>query len=204
MSNPGVITLTEKKLERGVSFRVEDNLGEAIHFHYKNIRVDLSVKELLEVAEICDESVRKLVPVKGFDPDDYDEDFILKHSGKLLELKAVREKKLPVKKLCYIEKNRLGIPVRKSIKQYRPSGEKDRADHIPVVFNEDRVLMYGAEEAFLAYRKDPEAKISVKSLYFEHRKYSAPKHPVLEYFFKWDRNRIIETMYAIAAKVLHL
>ena len=34
MSNPGVLYLATKKLKNGESYRVEDNIGEAIHLHY--------------------------------------------------------------------------------------------------------------------------------------------------------------------------
>jgi len=53
MSNPGVITLAavrapSKNMSR---FCVEDNIGEAIHVHWNNLRFDFSVREFLEFAD---------------------------------------------------------------------------------------------------------------------------------------------------------
>ena len=48
MSNPGVIELFNfayRYRSGNHSFRIEDNIGEAIHLHLDNIRLDLSVKE---------------------------------------------------------------------------------------------------------------------------------------------------------------
>ena len=57
MSNPGVIELFGFEFRNNFgnhSFRVEDNIGEAIHFHFDNIRLDLTVKEFFaHLLSIC-------------------------------------------------------------------------------------------------------------------------------------------------------
>lgn len=62
-TNPGVIILTKEQL-RGTFMHhrldIEDNIGEGIHIHYKNFRLDLTIKDFLKLAEACDESLRKL------------------------------------------------------------------------------------------------------------------------------------------------
>jgi hypothetical protein len=62
-TNPGVIILTKEQL-RGTFMHhrldIEDNIGEGIHIHYKNFRLDLTTKDFLKLAEACDESLRKL------------------------------------------------------------------------------------------------------------------------------------------------
>ncbi len=60
MSNPGVIILAETRTRRGESFRIEDNIGESIHIHYKNIRMDFTVRDFLSLARGCSDSLQKL------------------------------------------------------------------------------------------------------------------------------------------------
>ena len=58
MSNPGVIILDTKKkniiqrIFNRNSFRyvqIEDNIGEAIHIHFDDFRIELSIKEFFEI-----------------------------------------------------------------------------------------------------------------------------------------------------------
>lgn len=50
MSNPGVRIIIDK-LIAGKSFRIEDNIGEAIHIHWGDIRVNLTIEEFYKLAE---------------------------------------------------------------------------------------------------------------------------------------------------------
>ena len=50
MSNPGVILLARTKTECG-DFIIEDNLGEAVHLHLGNIRVDMTIDDLNQLAQ---------------------------------------------------------------------------------------------------------------------------------------------------------
>ena len=97
MSNPGVITLTEKEISASKSFRVEDNLGESIHFHYNDIRIDLTIKELLYIASVCDETIYELVSAENFNLDNFDGDFLNKYSQCLMDLENVTEDQVAVK-----------------------------------------------------------------------------------------------------------
>lgn len=72
MSNPGVLTLTSKQISHRRHFRVEDNLGESIHFHYNDIRIDLTIKELLQISRECDRAIYDLIPEKSFRIEDYE------------------------------------------------------------------------------------------------------------------------------------
>jgi hypothetical protein len=47
MSNPGVLMLSET-LINGKSFRIEDNIGEAIHIHFGDIRLDMTIREFFD------------------------------------------------------------------------------------------------------------------------------------------------------------
>lgn len=75
MSNPAVITLAN--LCDGVPnfpyrFEIEDNIGEAIHIHYKDIRLDLTVREFLDLADTARELICSLMPLPDFDLDYFD------------------------------------------------------------------------------------------------------------------------------------
>ena len=40
--------------------QIEDNIGEGIHLHYKNIRYDFSIRDFLSYANGCKEALDKL------------------------------------------------------------------------------------------------------------------------------------------------
>lgn len=65
MSNPGVVTLTKTNV-CWQELKIEDNLGEAIHIHLGQIRIDLTVKEFTDLAiaveKILDQ-MNELIPV---------------------------------------------------------------------------------------------------------------------------------------------
>lgn len=50
MSNPGVRIIIDKQIA-GKSFRIEDNIGEAIHIHWGEFRIDLTIREFYKLAE---------------------------------------------------------------------------------------------------------------------------------------------------------
>jgi|TARA_Y100000310_G_scaffold279708_1_gene298985 hypothetical protein len=61
--NAGVVVLSTTFLQNTTMngrLDIEDNIGEGIHIHYKNFRLDLTIKDFLKLAEACDESLRKL------------------------------------------------------------------------------------------------------------------------------------------------
>ena len=39
---------------------VEDNIGEGIHIHYRNLRFDFTIKDFIELAKACDKSLKEL------------------------------------------------------------------------------------------------------------------------------------------------
>ena len=85
MSNPAVITLASlnsrnKTFKR---FQIEDNIGEAIHLHVDNIRIDLSVNEFLSFSDKVRKSLSELNLFHGYDINDFDSHF-LHECGNLL------------------------------------------------------------------------------------------------------------------------
>ena len=73
MSNPGVLSLASlEPVGADYRFEIEDNIGEAIHIHYKDIRLDLTVAEFYDIAEQMDKMIDMVVDVEGFSSKDYD------------------------------------------------------------------------------------------------------------------------------------
>ena len=62
-TNPGVIVLTKTQLQDTQLHHrldIEDNIGEEMHIHYKNFRMDYTVKDFLELARACDDALINL------------------------------------------------------------------------------------------------------------------------------------------------
>ena len=203
MSNPGVITLAETVLGTGKNFRVEDNLAESIHFHYRDIRIDLTIRELEQIAKICDYSISDLVKVDNFELDEYDDTFLINHSSKFIDLNCIREEYVPVQNLCFEKKIAVCVPVYKKLSQKsaaKLSSEK-KCFGMPVVFNEGSVLFSGTAQVAAEYLKNPAGMVKVHRFVFENGKYSERKHPVFAHFFKWNKQRLKRTLWAMAERI---
>jgi|TARA_R110001583_G_scaffold41583_2_gene132151 hypothetical protein len=59
-TNTGVVLLARRKLNGQDRLDIEDNIGEGIHIHYKNFRLDYTVEELLSFAKACEEALNEL------------------------------------------------------------------------------------------------------------------------------------------------
>ena len=58
-TNVGVITLFSQEVSDGafkhdLRFIVEDNIGEGVHIHYKNMRLDFTVSDFLKLSDSCE------------------------------------------------------------------------------------------------------------------------------------------------------
>jgi len=58
--NVGVLLLASQKID-GVRLDIEDNIGESIHLHYKNMRFDFTVHDFLTFSEGCKKAQTQLV-----------------------------------------------------------------------------------------------------------------------------------------------
>ncbi|MBR6888277.1 MAG: hypothetical protein IKN16_07495 [Selenomonadaceae bacterium] len=102
MSNPGVIQLfgfNYKFNDVPHTFRVEDNIGEAIHFHFDNFRLDLTVKEFRAFADDMLDAITAAVNVEGFDARKQDLLFLFQHATLLPWLREFRIEYMPVKEI---------------------------------------------------------------------------------------------------------
>jgi SAM-dependent methyltransferase len=89
MSNPGVIILAAQNGHLPYRFEIEDNIGEAVHIHYKDIRLDLTVKEFKELTDRLPDCIDALVAGTGWSCRDVDPVFLLDVSCLLPELMTV-------------------------------------------------------------------------------------------------------------------
>jgi len=58
-TNTGVILLASRS-KGNYRLDIEDNIGEGIHIHYNNLRLDYSTKELLSFAAACQKALKEL------------------------------------------------------------------------------------------------------------------------------------------------
>lgn len=213
MSNPGVITLTEKDISTSKRFRVEDNLGESIHFHYNDIRIDLTIQELLYIGKVCDESIYDLVKAQDFDLDDYDGDFLNAYSQCFMDLESVTKDTVMVKDLYVQTKNVLHLPVRRrlknslanrlaSMKVRRSRYDVDKTSYPVVLFNDNNTVMYGEQQVAKLFLEDMQASVPVLRMHFEKGKYSVSKHPWIPFLFQWNKKRFIKVAKKAAMKLL--
>ncbi|MBR4245971.1 MAG: hypothetical protein IKQ13_03125 [Treponema sp.] len=206
MSNPGVITLTEMLLKGGASFRVEDNLCESIHIHYKDMRIDLTIKELFSIAKRCEASICDLVPAKNFDLEKYDDLFLEYNAHKFTELIEINDLEVPVKSLFIRRRGLFGVNVYKKITMKTAKQKIDKIESCGgkgevVVFNYSKVVMAGEEKIIESYLANKESKIIVKQFVFENGKYTPTTHPYFSFIFKWDKVRMKNLLKKIAKKV---
>jgi len=104
MSNPAVVMLASEssKKSKFKRFVVEDNIGESMHLHIDNIRVDFTIKEFLEFSKMIRESLKELDILKGYDINKFDEHFLKSCSDFLPNLTEIRKEKIKLKNLLAI------------------------------------------------------------------------------------------------------
>lgn len=212
MSNPGVWTLTQKSISANKFFKVEDNLGESIHFHYNDIRIDLTIKELLYLSEICDKTIYELVNAENFHLDDFDGNFLNQYSQCLIDLISVSEDYVDAKTFYFQSHNLIHLPVRRKLtpsranqillKSVDTSAVREKKSDSVVLFNNDNTILYGETIAANHLLQHPEHPIKVLRMHFEKEKHTVYRHPWIPFLFKWDKQRLIHTAKKIAMRVL--
>lgn len=75
MSNPAVTKLVRGEFDK-MSFWMDDNVGESIHIHLGNFRLDLTKNELYELNNELSSTITKLVNVEGFKCKNFDPVFV--------------------------------------------------------------------------------------------------------------------------------
>jgi hypothetical protein len=142
MSNPGVIVLA--KATRPASFRrfvVEDNIGESIHLHVDNLRIDFSVDQFLSFARIIEESLAGLELIPGYSLGNFDENFLSSIASLLPKLQAVSVEKVKLSSLrCIVRGRRFGRIPKVSLRQ--------------VTDTPAYKFLRGEDDGFLKYEQD--------------------------------------------------
>jgi hypothetical protein len=98
MSNPGVITLADTRIGQN-NFRIEDNIGEAIHIHYGNIRLDMSIDEFARLVNELKIIMTEMMDVDNFSFDRYDALFLSDVTEILLNLENISFEDIQVSEL---------------------------------------------------------------------------------------------------------
>ena len=92
MSNPAVLTLDNVKKSEGSlnRFTIEDNIGESLHIHVDNMRIDLSVDEFLTFSRMIRESLEEINILCGYSINTFDEAFLRNCSAFLPQLYDIK------------------------------------------------------------------------------------------------------------------
>lgn len=108
MSNPAVIVLASNNKKNGEfkRFQIEDNIGESIHLHIDNMRLDFTVKEFLAFSSMVRQSLNKLDFLRGYNLDDFDEHFLSECSFFLPKLKEISIIKMKISDLRCIKRTK--------------------------------------------------------------------------------------------------
>lgn len=98
MINPAVISLASlqkfKNLDFPFRFEIEDNIGEAIHVHFKDIRIDLTVREFEELACECEKILENLIDCGDFKFRDFDPMLLTAISGDLSRIERIERREV--------------------------------------------------------------------------------------------------------------
>jgi hypothetical protein len=114
MSNPGIRTIFTYKSSRVKKFAIEDNLGEAIHIHLDNFRLDFSINSFLNFSQLIYDSLEELNLFHGYSIKSFDIYFLLLISPFLRDLISIEIKKKKLKNLQCVVRNNIGrISIRK-------------------------------------------------------------------------------------------
>ena len=108
MSNPAVITLANSSSRKGKfkRFVVEDNIGESIHLHIDNMRIDFTIKEFLDFSQMVRESLCELNFLEKYTIENFDEYFLKECSPFLHKLATIKIEEVELSRLqCIVHSN---------------------------------------------------------------------------------------------------
>jgi len=108
MSNPAVITLANESSNKGKinRFVLEDNIGESIHLHIDDMRVDFTIDEFLTFSDAIRESLDSIDFLCGYKLSQFDEHFLKECSSHLPRLKKIEIEEIELSRLmCIVNSN---------------------------------------------------------------------------------------------------
>lgn len=109
MSNPAVITLASLNGRNNTfkRFQIEDNIGESIHLHIDNIRIDLSVNDFLDFSDNVRKSLSELNLFHGYDINNFDSRFLYECGNLLYGLSGISIEEVSLSDLRFIVRQRV-------------------------------------------------------------------------------------------------
>lgn len=88
MSNPGVIKLAELNIDKRRIW-LDDNIGESIHIHIDQLRIDLTIKEFENLCGELRNVLTSLIDKCNFDANEMDARFMHDNAEKLLNIESI-------------------------------------------------------------------------------------------------------------------
>lgn len=163
MSNPGVLSLAfNPKFE----LKIEDNVGEAIHIHYKNIRLDLTVAEFENLSSCMNDVIDGIVSVEGFSSSNINPKELVKISAFLSDLKKVTKDEVCLGDLLIEEKGNKYIPLKKQNNTVLKENKSEENEQI-ILFGTKNIVICGQEQCKKLYSLQGNIKIPVTRLFFD-------------------------------------
>ncbi len=99
MSNPGVIKL-EKYNKGGQKFWLDDNIGESVHIHLNDLRLDLTTREFSAFAHQLYDIINDMVQVDGFEARKFNPVFLSQILARdLPKLKKISYDEVPLSRM---------------------------------------------------------------------------------------------------------
>lgn len=160
MSNPSVFELNRAEIN-GTKITIEDNIGEAIHFHIGMIRFDLTIKEFNKITQELLEILNDQSNIPNFNLLLQNEFFLERIAKTIPYIEKVEEKEIDICELKYRYENLAGEVVEEKIFKtpiYRYfCGEKDIIKEYEIkrdIFTLkeeaiDKVMLYPNENIFI-------------------------------------------------------
>ena len=106
MSNPAVIKLDEVRGGRKKQFQrfvIEDNIGESMHLHVDNMRIDFTIEEFLEFSKMVRISLQEMDFLGGYSLENFDEHFLKQASVFFNNLESIDIEEVKLSDLQCIE-----------------------------------------------------------------------------------------------------
>jgi len=98
MINPGIIVLAQIK-HANYRFDIKDNIGESIHIHYQDMRLDFTIREFLEFSEKVAALVDVLISDKNISREEYDPVFFADLAPLIPYLEKITQEELRLEDL---------------------------------------------------------------------------------------------------------
>jgi|GEM_PF-2188344 len=124
MSNPGVIKLSKEHIGRHQIW-FDDNIGESIHFHIDEWRIDFTIKEFMEFCDEIGKMINELVDIPEIKTGNWDIRFVHQMSPWLKHLKAIKKERISVGSITIVDDNGMLVELKEGTLVKALEGEID-------------------------------------------------------------------------------